>query len=113
MAKVDIPFKKRFESALCAGVKTCTSRTKRMGEIGDVFESFGEDFMIMDIKLISLWWIAYFLYYNEGCESPEEFIEIWDEIHPVKGFDPSQIVHVHFFLPLGLGIEVEKRLLPR
>jgi hypothetical protein len=45
--------------------------------------------------------VANHLYEIEGAESPDEFIKVWNQIHPYKKFDPDQIVWVHFFIPIG------------
>ena len=33
---------------------------------------------------------------EEGCSSPEEFIEIWNGLHP-RGFHPDDWVYLHEF----------------
>jgi len=38
-------------------------------------------------------------YLDEGAKSPEEFIEVWNKLHP-KGFDPDQVVYFHKFREL-------------
>jgi hypothetical protein len=37
------------------------------------------------------------LYAAEGADSPEEFVEVWNSIHPNKGFEEGQLVWVHWF----------------
>lgn len=34
---------------------------------------------------------------EEGCSSPDEFISIWQGIHPRKGWDSEQFVFLHEF----------------
>ena len=94
--KVIIPFKKRFKAPLLVGGKTITSRTKIMGEINDTFDAFGATFLITDRFTARLETVALF-YDREGCNSKEDFIEVWRQIHPIKGFDPEQKVYVHVF----------------
>jgi len=74
-----------------------TSRTKRYGKAGDTFEAFGVEFRITGIERMPLEIVAYGFYEEEGFGSPEVFIEIWEKIHPIKKFQPSQKVYAHFF----------------
>jgi len=94
--KFKIPFYERFRKPMLDDVKTWTSRTKWYGNIGDTFEIFGHEFEIVDrfrasLNYVALHWI------EEGCESREDFIQLWKQIHPRKGFDPTQRVFVHVF----------------
>jgi len=94
--KVKIPFKPRFKVPMLLGEKTLTSRTRKMGESGDTFEAFGATFEITDVFKADLDTVAYF-FDREGCSSREDFIEVWEKIHPRKGFIPTQRVYVHVF----------------
>ena len=94
---VKIPFKRDFEGALLFGSKTWTSRTKKYGKEGDKFDAFGETFIIEKVFKENLGNIASYHYKEEGCESRQEFINIWRIIHPRKGFVPTQEVWVHQF----------------
>ena len=94
--KVKIPFKARFEDPLLEGTKTLTSRTKPMGKIGDTFEAFGAEFVITDVFKSALYIVSNF-WDREGCSSKEDFVEVWNQIHPRKGFVPMQVVWVHVF----------------
>jgi len=82
---------------MLSGRKTATSRTKRMGLVGDQFEAFGATFQIAILSNWSLASIANVFYILEGFESREEFIECWKLIHPRKGYDPEQRVWLHIF----------------
>lgn len=94
--RVKIPFKEQFKDRMLLGTKTFTSRTKRMGKPKDTFEAFGATFKIKDVLRMKLDTVAGF-YEEEGCDSREDFIEIWKLIHPRNGFDPEQWVFVHEF----------------
>jgi len=94
--KVNIPFKSRFKPVMLSGEKTWTSRTKIRGIPNDIFEIFGATFKITRLEKMPLSEVLY-NWQKEGCESREDFIQIWKEIHPRKGFDPHQKVYVHKF----------------
>ena len=96
--EVDIPFKEQFEESMLSGDKVCTSRNKKYGSSKDVFQRFGAHFMLVAIPKLPLKTVAFFLYKEEGFSSPEEFIDIWKKLHPRKGYDPEQLVFVHFFI---------------
>jgi len=95
--KIKIPFKSCFEDALLSGSKTWTSRTRKYGEVGDIFEAFGATFIIERVFRENLGFIASYHYREEGCDSRQEFINVWRKIHWRKGFDPRQEVWVHHF----------------
>lgn len=95
--KVKIPFKEQFRQAMLSGRKTMTSRTKRYGEVEDTFDAFGATFQITDVMRCSLMLVANEYYLDEGCDSSEDFVKIWEKIHPRRGFDPNQGVYVHTF----------------
>jgi len=94
---VDIPFQPKWQHKMLVGLKTCTSRTKRYGHTGDTFRHFGKTFIMLSIEKRTLKNIADNLYTQEGCDSQEEFKEVWIELHPRKGWVPNQKVFVHFF----------------
>ena len=84
------------------GVKVWTSRTKKYGEAGDRFEAFGEVYEIVVVVKKPLAFVAK-NWSEEGCSSRDDFVEVWQEIHPRKGFVPDWEVWVHIFKKLGSG----------
>lgn len=76
--------------------KTCTARTKRYGKPGDTFRAFNETFVLMDVALKYLGDVAD-LWSNEGLSSKDEFIEVWNHLHPNRGYDTDDEVWLHVF----------------
>lgn len=101
MAEICLPFKERFRKPLLNGIKTCTSRTRKWGQAGDIFEAFGQKFLIEDIQCHPLSQVRDDLWQAEGCESEMDFEQAWNQIHPRRKFQPSQWVIVHFFKKLS------------
>jgi hypothetical protein len=99
MAIVAIPFQDKFEPLILNGSKICTSRTKRYGQVGDIFRVGGKWFSLMLIEELALQFIADKLYKAEGLGSPADFISVWRSLPHYKGFQPEQKVFVHFFTP--------------
>ena len=99
--QIRIPFTSQFKQAMLDGVKICTSRSKRFGEPGDTFTAFGAEFEIISVNKETLDYVAAYLWKEEGCENSWHFIRVWEEIHPIKGFDPEWKVWVHKFVKLG------------
>jgi hypothetical protein len=97
MKKIFIPFLPEMQAAILAGKKTCTSRTKRYGEIGDYFFIGTKKFALTSIDGNYLQFIRDYYYMNEGFNAPEEFESIWKKLHPRKGFCPDQSVLTHWF----------------
>jgi len=98
MVKIKLPFQNHFERQMLDGIKTCTSRPKRYGEIGDTFEAFGATFEITKQERWMLEDVACGLYLEEGCDAPARFIVVWKSIHRKAGWRPEQIVWVHWFV---------------
>ena len=94
---IDIPFKSKWLHKMVVGTKTCTSRTKAYGKAEDRFRQFGHWFAILLIERQKLSYVAKYLYKEEGCDSPDEFKQIWCKLHPRKGWVDNQVVFVHFF----------------
>jgi hypothetical protein len=97
MNRIEIPFKSRFKNVMLNETKIMTSRNRRYGEPGDEFDAFGATFKMKDIKQEKLEKVALYFFFEEGCESPADFIDIWKKLHPKKGWDPEQLVWVHEF----------------
>lgn len=94
--KIRLPFKYRFKKPLHDDVKIWTARNKIYGTIGDTFDAFGKTFIIDLIFKMKLDDVADH-YVEEGCSSRKEFIKVWKQIHPRKGFIPEHKVYVHAF----------------
>ena len=103
MANIRLPFKPYFKKPLLDGQKTCTARTIIKGGPGDTFSAFGAQFEIVAVSTWKLGYVAKKLWQNEGCTSREHFIQVWEDIHPKKGFIPDQIVILHTFKKIGDG----------
>jgi len=105
MSEIKIPFNEWSKTRLL--FKRCTSRNRKYGEVGDTFvcnyESIitGDEriikYQITHIEKVTLGFVAEHLYKLEGASLPEEFIKVWEDIHPVIGFVPTQKVWVHVF----------------
>jgi len=83
MKEINIPFNKIFNNALIMGIKICTTKNKKYGEIGDYFRLRGTDiyFKIINISRIKLEDIINNLYIEEGFNSKEDFKKFWLTIH--------------------------------
>ena len=95
--EVAIPFRNDMVAAIEGGRKCCTSRNKRYGNPGDFFILHGRRYRITSIQRCGLDFVAHSLYTEEGLNTSAEFIALWEEMHPLKGFDPNQKVWTHFF----------------
>lgn len=92
-----VPFLPEFEERLLNGRKWATSRTKPIGKEGDLFQAFGQRFIITSIKRWSLEEIARYAYFAEGFTSASAFRNIWKTIHHRRGWSGSQMVYYHEF----------------
>lgn len=99
--KVKIPFQPRFKEPMLNGTKTWTSRTRRYGKAGDTFEAFDHEFRIDKVERRTLEDVADH-WRKEGCDYREDFVNLWWQLHPQKGFVPTQRVHTHIFRRISL-----------
>jgi len=95
--KVNIPFNKWSRIRLKKGVKSATSRNKKYGDVGDRFIVDDVTYELTNIVKASLSSIRDVAYDVEGCKNPDEFVQIWCDIHPRKGWDDDQKVWFHRF----------------
>ncbi len=98
--KVIIPFKTKWRLPIHAGWKTATTRTKKYGKAGDTFEVFGDTFELTEVRKVTLLTVSLRWHKEEDCETPDDFIRVWREIHPRKGFVKDQPVYLHLFKKL-------------
>lgn len=96
MSQIVIRFKPFFKEPMLSGVKVCTARTLRMGQPGDQFQAFGAAFELRSVEEVALYTVST-SWLEEGCRSREHFIEVWNEIHPVRRYSDSQRVYLHWF----------------
>lgn len=101
MAEIEIPFREDMALAVTSGRKVCTTRSDRYGDVGDTFkvrwEAIETRLVLTHVERKTLSYVATFLHDPEGFETAREFIGIWNEIHPRKGFDPQALKWVHWF----------------
>lgn len=97
MTDIEIPFNAWSVDRIKAGRKWATTRRTRKGKPGDRFLVEGELYELVEVHPVTLADVARLHYMREGCESPEEFIEVWKGIHPRAGWRPDQRVFIHLF----------------
>lgn len=96
--EIKIPFNKWSKSRLEDKVKCATSRNKGYGYPGDCFFVDNIEYELTLVIKLPLWFIAYELFETEGCKTPDEFKQVWKDIHPRKGWVDEQEVWYHYFV---------------
>ena len=97
MAKIKIPFNQWSKNRLVNQTKKATSRYQKYGKVGDTFKVDGVEYELELVIKLPLWFIAEDLYHSEGAKSVEEFVAVWREIHPKRGYKPYDEVWYHHF----------------
>ena len=97
MSKIRIPFLPEWKDKMLGGVKTCTCRSEAYGQPGDRFTIFGATFELVAVWQTTLEDVATNYYRQEGCNSPHEFVGIWNKIHKRRGFIPTDVKWLHKF----------------
>ncbi len=99
--RVRVPFDKDMVRAVLDGKKTCTTRNKRYGGMGDTFEVVAAlDYAtcrITNLARLTLETVAHGFFAKEGFDSPDGFRSRWAKLHPEKGFVPDQVAWLHEF----------------
>ena len=93
---INLKFMSEWQDKMLSGRKTCTCRTSKNGNVGDNFVVFNTKFIITDIQRRMLGAVVLF-YKEEGCDTLEEFKQIWIKLHPIMGYNPERKVYFHFF----------------
>jgi hypothetical protein len=94
---VRVPFQPYFAKAMREGRKRVTSRPRRFGEEGQTFVAFECRFVIVGVQRRPLSWVRDYLWWFEGCASPDAFVRTWVTIHKRAGWTPGRPVWVHAF----------------
>lgn len=97
MSGIHIPFNGWSRDKLRRGIKTSTCRRKKYGEIGHMFTVEARMYRLVDIRRMTLQEVKDKWYKEEGCQTPEEFVDIWNAIHHKKGFVGTDRVFLHIF----------------
>ncbi len=98
-----IPFLEAFVPRIKLGLKTMTTRNEKYGEPGDLLASPAGTLRLLEVLRVKLGEVAENSYREEGCASPEEFEEIWNRIHPKRGYHPDDWVWLHEFEAISGG----------
>jgi len=96
-----LPFLPRFVPYIRAGDKTMTARSKPYGKAGDVLRTPAGPVRLLSVRHVCLGFVRDFCWDQEGLNSPQEFEEVWRQIHPKAGFDPGRKVYLHHFEHIG------------
>lgn len=97
MKSIIIPFLPEWKDKMLRGIKTHTCRSKAYGKPGDRFTIFGATFELVRVWKTTLENVAQHYYDVEGCASPEEFIAVWDKIHPRRKYAHDDVRWLHEF----------------
>lgn len=97
MARPFLPFMAQFRGPILAGVKTVTTRSKAYGKPGDVLDTPFGPVRLVKVEQAYLKYVRDHLWREEGVESPEAFVTIWNAIHPTRGFRDDDVRFVHQF----------------
>lgn len=97
MSKITIPFLPEWKDKMLAGIKTHTCRSEAYGQPGDRFQIFGATFELIAVWQTTLADVAMHYYKQEGCDSPEDYIAVWNKIHKRRGYVATDIKWLHKF----------------
>jgi hypothetical protein len=100
-------FRKQFHDVMRNGQKTATTRSAKLGAVGDFFFAHGALFQITSIEKKTLQRIANDHYFDEGFGLPEHFIRVWIAIHGHYDQDTELWFHRFHRVPPGTLLVVE------
>lgn len=82
---------------MLSGRKTATCRSRKYGAPGERFTIFGATFELVIVQKVSLETVRDHYWYQEGCDSRAGFEEVWEGIHPKRGFIATDVRWLHEF----------------
>lgn len=92
-----LPFMIRFHAAIREGTKTHTFRPRRYGQPGDRLKTPCGVIKLIAVTRTTAAFVRDNHWADEGVDSPEEFVHVWNILHPRKGFDPATKGYLHHF----------------
>lgn len=100
---IQIPFSPKMRAANLSGRKKCTTRSKRYGDPGDLFDDgTGRTYELIHVHRCDLEYVRDNLYRHEGVESPEEFEALWKSLHQ-GDFTTGKDYWVHWYIRAASG----------
>lgn len=91
----------RFRASVLQGTKLAMTRPVRFAPVGSRFVAFGQEFVLVAVRELTLDVVATYLYRVEGFRSKEDFMECWCSQFPDSGCEAGQTVYVHMFTKAG------------
>ena len=100
-----LPFLPEFVPLIQSGRKTMTCRSKRyVGPQGGMVDSPAGVLHVHYVERVSLGFVRRHLWEKEGCQSGQDFEDIWRRIHPRAGFKADTKVWLHVFDMASQGL---------
>lgn len=92
-----LPLDNRFGPWMREGIMIFSAYTRQYARVGDRFWAFGDQFFVTGVHRFPLGAIARRGHRYHGFVTPQQFINYWNDYHPIKGFVPNQLVYLHWF----------------
>ena len=106
--KIVVRFKSKSIYQLERGIKTCTTRSKKLGNPDNTFfvrTTVGiKRYKFTKVIKVPLSTVYYYYYKQEGYYTKEEFGKMWINLHPIRGLDMKWQVWLHLFEEIPLGV---------
>lgn len=97
MSVIQLPFTPAMRRLTLAGRKTCTSRYKQYGVVGDTFYVEDYLFQITQVQKAILHYVASAYYQQEGFNDRLSFLQYWKQLHPRRIILLTSYVFTHFY----------------
>ena len=106
--KIGIRFNSRSTNRLERSIKTCTTRSKKLGDKDDhffvVLSTGTKRYKLTKVVKVPFSTVYHYYYKQEGYYTKEEFGRAWVSLHPLRGIDMGWLVWLHVFKEIPLGI---------
>lgn len=99
---ITLLFSEEMTEAVLEGRKVLTSRRTCKGATGDTFEIRGSQYRLVDVFRCELRNVRDTLFRLEGCDSPEQFEQVWRGLHGGE-FPETDRLYVHAFAKVSCG----------
>lgn len=104
MTLIEMSMDPQWVPALESGAKTATTRVKKKGDVGDIFEIDGHRYLITNVVCMSMYAAVHIFHHDEGFDEWTDMRDALLRYYPDLANNDQ--VFVHEFKEISEGVRV-------
>ena len=104
MTLIEMSMDPRWVPALESSAKTATTRIKKKGEVGDVFEINGRRYLITNVVCMSMYAAVHIFHHDEGFDEWTDMRDALLRYYPDLANNDQVYVHEFKMVPEGVRV---------